>query len=267
MMKLEQAVVQSNTAAGAGYRRLELYAPAIAEQVRPGQFVHVKVPDLDGSVLRRPFSIFNAQDGILTILFKAVGRGTQRLLTIEAGNQLSILGPLGNTFPAPEPEQTVLLVAGGYGVAPLHFLAKRLCDVRPGIVFIGARTSEDILCAKDMSTLQWDVRIATEDGTLGTRGRVTDILDAWFTQHPTQTATIYACGPDGMLQAVAKRSSRHAAKAWLSLDKHMGCGVGACLACVQKVRKGADIVRVRVCKDGPIFDASVIVWDGDKRDS
>ena len=235
-------------------------APGIAGAVKPGQFIHLRVPRLDGAVLRRPFSIYKAAGRQLTILYKCIGSGTHAMKSIGVGDDVSILGPLGNGFPKIGSKSFPVAVAGGFGVAPLALVATRM--KRKGIVFIGGAKADDILCVQDFKDLGWDVRIATQDGSLGEEGLVTKILDAWLAEHEEACLPeFFACGPDGMLKAVGARAMAIEAKAWLSLDKHMGCGVGACLACVQKIKCGDEVVQIRVCREGPVFEASTIVWE------
>ena len=210
----------------ADYWELELEAPQIAAVARPGQFVHVRVPGLESTALRRPFSIFNACDGNLKILYKTVGRGTARMTRLAPGDTLRVIGPLGNGFPL-APQGLPLLVAGGYGVAPLYFLATRL--PRKGMVFIGARGAADILAVEAFEQLGWQVRVATQDGTLGARGLVTAPLDEELERlsRAGDSFTLYSCGPDGLLRALCERANAYNAQAWLSMDKRMVCGVGA----------------------------------------
>ncbi|MFC1451847.1 dihydroorotate dehydrogenase electron transfer subunit [Verrucomicrobiota bacterium] len=259
-MKLELARVLRHEQISSRYRVLGLLAPSIAQEALPGQFVHVQVPGRDGPTLRRPFSIYKAEEGELSILYKLVGRGTEAISGLVPEDNISLMGPLGNSFPSCPPRRFPVLVAGGYGVAPLSFLAERL--ETKGIAFIGASTAADILCTEDFRRLGWPVRVATEDGTLGLRGLVTAALGAWLSdREQAARPELYACGPDSMLEAVKELASAAGAKAWLSLDKHMGCGVGACLACVQRaVRPDGKTEWVRVCRDGPVFDSEKIVW-------
>lgn len=243
-----------------GYWLLELDAPALAAAARPGQFVHVRVPGLDGMALRRPFSIFGVRDGVLRLLYKRVGRGTGQMSRLQSGETLQVIGPLGNGFPL-EPQGMPVLVAGGYGVAPLCFLAERLA--RKGVVLAGGRTADDVLAVEAFERLGWPVRVATQDGSRGERGLVTVLLDRELAQFRDagERAELYACGPDGMLRAVGERAIGAGCRGWLSLDKHMVCGVGACLACVQNLRREDGTVWIgRVCHDGPIFEAREIVW-------
>jgi len=244
----------------AGYWTLTLDAKEIADSAVPGQFVHIRIPSLEPSALRRPFSIFGARGGQLHILYKTVGRGTEKMNALNAGDTVTVMGPLGNGFPL-TPTGIPLLVAGGYGVAPLCFLAEHLpCK---GIVFIGGRTADDILAYEQFEQLGWTVHIATQDGSQGETGLVTLPLDREIARLKAdgQHVELYACGPDGMLKAVGQRAIDNNAQGWLSLDKHMVCGVGACLACVQKLLTPDTPPRlVCVCRDGPVFNAHDIIW-------
>jgi dihydroorotate dehydrogenase electron transfer subunit len=247
----------------ADYRCLVLDAPAIAAAARPGQFVHLRVTGLELSALRRPFSIYRAAGSRLSILYKTVGRGTEQLARLRAGDTLSAMGPLGNGFPLGTEGQLPILVAGGFGVAPLAFLARSL-PVR-GILMVGGRTADDILCTRDFTDLGWEVQAATMDGSRGASGLVTVLLDAWLAAHAMQPVEFYACGPYGLLRAVAGRAARAGSRAWVSLDKHMVCGVGACLACVQRLRRPDGTTWIaRVCRDGPVFEGGEIVWEEPK---
>ncbi|MDD2455714.1 MAG: dihydroorotate dehydrogenase electron transfer subunit [Kiritimatiellae bacterium] len=242
------------------YREMDLSAPEIAGQARPGQFVHVRVPGIGAASLRRPFSIFGADCGRLKILYKNVGRGTAEMTRLRTGDKLQVIGPLGNGFPL-EPEGEALLVAGGYGVAPLFFLAGRL--PRAGVALIGGRAATDILAREDFERIGWRVRVATQDGSLGEKGLVTDLLDRELERLRQKglRGEIFACGPEGMSRAVGERAAAAGMRGWLSLDKRMVCGVGACLACVQKLRRADGSTWIgRVCHDGPVFEAREIVW-------
>jgi dihydroorotate dehydrogenase electron transfer subunit len=180
--------------------------------------------------------------------------------SIQPGSELQVIGPLGNGFPLTARGEPVL-VGGGYGVAPLYFLATRLN--RKGVLVVGGRTSVDILAVEDFKKIGWRVEIATMDGSVGDEGLVTVPLKRELARLTAsgESSELFACGPDGMLKAVGDAAQQNGCKAWLSLDKHMICGVGACLACVQKLRKEDGSTWVgRVCSDGPIFEANEIVW-------
>jgi len=250
----EKCKVLEHIEIGAGYRYLVLEAPQMAAELQPGQFVHVKVPALEMSALRRPFSVFDAADGRVTVLYKTVGRGTAALNGVVPGDTLNVLGPLGHGFPE-KCNGVPLLVGGGYGVAPLHFLARRL----PGCkLFVGGRTKDDLLALDHFERLGVEVFTATNDGSAGVKGLVTDPLDDELVKlrERGEKFELFACGPDPMLKAVALRATGTGSKGWISMDRHMICGVGACYACIQKTVRG----NSRCCIEGPVFAAQDLVW-------
>ena len=256
--------VISHEEIGTGYRYLVLDAPKMAAELQPGQFVHVRVPALETSALRRPFSVFDAEppspegfgasSGKVTVLYKTVGRGTAALNTVKVGDEINVLGPLGHGFPL-KCDGIPLLVGGGYGVAPLHFLAKRLKGCK---LFIGGRTAADLLAIDKFKSLGVEVFPATNDGSAGAKGLVTDPLDDELTKlrERGEKFEFFACGPDPMLKAVAMRATGTGSKGWISMDRHMICGVGACYACIQKTVRG----NSRCCIEGPVFAAEDLVW-------
>ena len=257
----EKAKVVEHVEIGEGYRYLTVEAPKLAEALVPGQFVHVKVPTLETSALRRPFSVFDADEGKVTLLYKTVGRGTAALNRVTVGEEVNVLGPLGHGFPV-KCAGVPLFVGGGYGVAPLHFLAKRYVQAaglpKP-MLFIGGRTKNDLLALDRFAELGIEIRTATNDGSAGVKGLVTDPLDDELAQlrHEGRSFELFACGPDPMLKAVALRATGTGSKGWISMDRHMVCGVGACYACIQKTVCG----NSRCCIEGPVFAAEDLVWD------
>ena len=258
----EQSVVALHEDVGPGYRFLELEAPRLADALAPGQFVHVRVPGLEPTALRRPFSVFDADGGRVTLLYKVVGRGTAALARVRVGEAVDVMGPLGHGFPATS-AGVPLLVGGGYGVAPLHFLAKRLKDPRT-ILFVGGRTKDDLLALDRFAALGVDVRTATNDGSAGVKGFVTEPLDDALIElrQKEEPFELFTCGPDGLLKAVAMRATGTGMPGWISMDRHMVCGVGACFACIQKIRMpNGDVFNARCCVNGPVFKAEDIVWN------
>ena len=260
-MHLEDATIAGHRKLTGGYRTLTMAAPAIAPRVQPGQFVHLLVPGMGQSVLRRPFSVYLADGSDLTVLYKDVGAGTHTMTSLVAGDRVSLIGPLGNGYPAPDADHDPVLVAGGYGMAALYLTAAR--GGRQGVAFFGGATAGDILCVDAFEALGWEVRVATEDGSLGRCGLVTDALDAWLDGRTAgRPLEFFVCGPNAMLRAVSLRAERAGARAWISMDRHMGCGVGACLTCVQKVRSpDGDWAWARVCREGPVFAHEDIIWE------
>ena len=277
-MNQEKTTVVQHELFQGDYRLLRVAAPIIGPQVQPGQFVHLRVPRLENAVLRRPFSVFKADAEGLSILYATVGAGTEALNSVQVGEEVDLLGPLGTGFPplrsasfagqATHDEVTPVLVAGGYGNAALYLQAAAL-PVK-GIAFFGGRTAQDILCVDEFKALGWDVRVATDDGSLGTKGLVTAALDPWLEEQRSevrgqgsglQGIEVFACGPNPMLKAVGDRALDKGFTAWLSMDRNMACGVGACLTCVIKRKTESGWEWARCCKDGPVFNAEEILWD------
>lgn len=263
-MQQEKATILEHKALGGDYRHLVFRAPTIAPQVRPGQFVHVRLTDPADAILRRPFSVYRTSpDGRLEIIYKVVGRGTAAMRNLAAGMELDLIGPLGRGFPAGAVGKFPVIVAGGYGMAALYLFARE--SATKGIAFFGGAGAGDILCVPEFEALGWTVRVATEDGSIGERGLVTAPLDAWLERDLAGRAPeFFACGPNGMLRAVGERAGRGNWTAWISMDRNMGCGVGACLTCVQKVRDPdapAGWKWARVCREGPVFESREIQWE------
>ncbi|MCF7849498.1 MAG: hypothetical protein K9M45_11665, partial [Kiritimatiellales bacterium] len=206
-------------------------------------------------------SIYKADEQTVSVLYKPVGRGTENMLGLNEGDAVDIIGPLGNGFPTVAEGKTPVLVAGGYGNAALYLQARNL-PVK-GTAFFGGRTALDILCVEEFKALGWDVRPTTDDGSLGTQGLVTAAFDPWMKEQENfQSLELFVCGPNPMLKAMGDRAIENDFTAWLSMDKNMACGVGACLTCVIK-RHTADggWEWARCCKDGPVFESREILWD------
>jgi dihydroorotate dehydrogenase electron transfer subunit len=241
------------------YFRLVVRAPQIAPLVQPGQFAHVRVPPLKEALLRRPFSIFQADGRNLSLLYKSVGRGTEALSQMRPGEELSMIGPLGRGFTVPAPGgETPLLVAGGYGMAAMFLLAQR--SPQKGVVFVGGRRRVDILCEKEFRGLGWEVRVATEDGSHGEKGLVTQPLLAEL-KRGVAGRKLFACGPTPMLKAVGRIAEEFNLPAELSMDEHMCCGIGVCLTCVIPVKADGGWEYKRTCTDGPVFDSRQVLWE------
>lgn len=262
-MHIEDARIEEHREVSAGYRLLTLVAPRVAPEVKAGQFVHVRIPHYETAVLRRPFSVYSTEGDKLSILYKAVGQGTRALAQTKAGETVNLIGPLGHGFPSPSSGNFPVLVAGGYGSAALYMLAKEAAV--KGVVFIGAKTQADILCLEAFSDLGWSVQLATEDGSIGFKGLVTEAVEKWLaTAARDVQPEFFACGPNAMLKKVGEIAHARNWKAWLSLDRHMGCGVGACLTCVLRIRADDGGWHwARCCREGPVFEASRILWDDD----
>jgi dihydroorotate dehydrogenase electron transfer subunit len=249
---------------------LTLEAPRIAREARAGQFVMLETTDGCDPLLRRPMSLCRVQPGRrdrIQILYKVVGRGTARLSRQPRGAVLRTLGPLGNGFHLPARRRgpgsgTPLLVAGGIGVAIFPFLVEslRARGLRPALLF-GARTRRDLVGLPFFRRLGVPVSLATEDGSAGTKGLVTGLLEARLARPDGGSVPeLYVCGPTPMMRAVAQRARTAGAPCQLALESQMPCGIGVCLGCV--VRSGAEGTGppyVRVCTEGPVFEAGCVV--------
>ena len=248
---------------------ISLYCPQIARSAEPGQFLEIKASDNLEPLLRRPLSVHRVRGDNIELLYEVVGKGTEILSRRKTGEYLDIIGPLGNGFDyaiSNTHNAIRILVAGGMGIAPLVFLADKLIKrnkqyaQRNTTILIGARTKNQILCEKELRKLLYDVKTATDDGSRGFRGKVTDLLEVILkrnTQRHVQNNTaIYACGPRPMFQAISRLSVLYNIPAQLSLEEYMACGIGACLGCVVGTKTGYK----RVCKEGPVFNAHELNW-------
>ncbi len=239
--------------------RLTFDAPEIAAAAMPGQFVMVQIGSGQDPLLRRPFSIHQISSaGLLQILFKVVGRGTELLARCQVGEQLSILGPLGKGFVLADPGKACL-VGGGMGIAPMLFLASRFLQQSAAgetpKVILGARNSEELdpLLA-DFQNLGIEVLAATDDGSRGHHGLVTDVLRK-LDLGPD--FTVYGCGPRPMMAALHHLCQREKIACQLSVETIMACGMGACLGCVVPLKAGG---YAHVCSDGPVFQGGELLW-------
>lgn len=218
--------------------------------MKPGQFVNLAIP---GMMLRRPISICSIDKNSFTIIYKVVGKGTACLSKMFAGETLDVFGPLGNGYVIEEKRSEVLLIGGGAGVPPLYELAKRY--VRAGAhvdVVLGFNDASSVFYEGEFHALGCDVAVATMDGSYGYRGTVLDAID----QEGIMTSFICACGPLPMLKALQQRYR----KGYFSLEARMACGMGACMACVAKDAKEADMYH-RICKEGPVFEIGKVVLE------
>jgi dihydroorotate dehydrogenase electron transfer subunit len=282
-----RAKILSNKKVAESHFRMELACPEIASIARPGQFIHLLINQRRDPLLRRPFTIFRAKNGSIEILFQVIGRGTRLLSQKRPGDEVRIMGPLGNSFFILNELETAILVGGGIGIASLMMLAEELKQRgKRSIGLIGAQNCRRILCVDEFQAVGAEVYVSTDDGSCGYHGLVTELLRKILsnpqkyrlhatrnTQHATRNthhsslithhaSCIYACGPDGMLKSVAKIAAEFHIPAQLALENRMACGVGACLGCVLKIKSAnGGFEYRRVCTEGPVFDAQEIVWD------
>jgi dihydroorotate dehydrogenase electron transfer subunit len=217
-------------------------------------------PEYSGeSLLRRPFSIAAIRDRqILEFAYTVVGRGTRLLASLEPGKNLLCLGPLGNSFPIVEGCRAIV-VAGGIGIAPFPLLNSVLNAHRIfPVTYYGARTASELIYVEELNQLSEKVIIATDDGTAGFHGFITQTLEKDLEQE-SENAVLYACGPHPMLKRVKEIAERFDIPAYLSMEEIMGCGIGICIGCpVPGVTLNGEAVQYLCCKDGPIFPSSLV---------
>lgn len=254
----EIATVVERRAVAAGHHTVRLTAPYCAEHARPGSFVQVRVSDHADPFLRRPMSVgaVDTEAGTIDVVFKMMGTGTSILSGTKPGDRFSVLGPLGKPFRLPE-SGNVLLVGGGVGMPPLFFAATRLDPARTTVVQ-GARTADLLLYRDEFAELGVGQVIATDDGSTGHSGFVTEPLERILSDTGTEPFAVLACGPAPMLMAVARITQKRGIPCQLSLEEHMACGIGICMGCAVRRADIAETTYDLVCVDGPVFEASQI---------
>ena len=267
MPVVRDAVLTERRVLSGDYLRLAFAHPEVAAGARAGQFVMVKSPLSPEPLLPRPFSVLETdpERGTFGIFLKVVGPGSRALAALREGDAAACLGPLGRPFSDPPPDTEALLVAGGYGIAPFLLFSRALTARRGQVrVFYGGRTEGDLQLRGPFAELRDPLVPATEDGSHGHRGRVTEPLHDYLAT-ATRPVRLYACGPDAMLHAVARVAESHDVPAEVSLDPWMGCGVGTCLGCVVRIQKAGEPSPHHrcACTEGPVFDAREVVWAGE----
>lgn len=262
-MEQSNALITSIERVAPDIVRLSMLTPSIAQQARPGQFINLRTGQGFDPLLRRPFSIHQTHDdGTVQIIFKVVGKGTAALAGLRAGQVVNLVGPLGNHFTI---NGDMCLVGGGLGIAPLLFLVKEAQKCAPSSklrVILGARNREELFSmADDFRRIGINPHLATDDGSLGHHGLVTDLLPEALSDEPRWQ--VRTCGPFPMMQNVAAISRMKGWPCQVSLETTMACGISACLGCTVRAsatnRNGSTYLHV--CKDGPIFDEGDVLWN------
>ncbi|NQU17164.1 MAG: dihydroorotate dehydrogenase electron transfer subunit [Candidatus Saganbacteria bacterium] len=245
------------------YYKLTLESKEISALAKPGQFVNILINHGTCPLLRRPFAIHrkNKDKEIFEVLYEVVGNGTMALSIKKIGDELDILGPLGNGFTIDQNKKTAIIVAGGIGIAPLVALAEETKSSNQTIYFItGHGSNNAIVCIDELKSMGIETILCTDDGTAGKKGTATkllkDLLDNKLSPISYNQSTIYSCGPKAMLKATAAIAKSKQISCQVSLEEKLACGIGACLGCSVKTKKGYKLV----CKDGPVFDAEELVW-------
>ena len=242
-MKQSIFTITENTALTATVYRMRLSGDTAG--ITTGQFVNIQ---LEGQFLRRPISVCDCTAGVLTLIYKVVGKGTAQMAEMKAGQTLDGRTGLGNGYDLSKAGDHPLLLGGGVGVPPLYMLARLLREQGKSVsVVLGFNTQDEVFCEQDFKDLGCDVTVTTADGSYGVKGFVTDAL-------PADYSYFYTCGPEPMLKAVYKAT---ATSGQFSFEERMGCGFGACMGCSCKVITGYK----RICKEGPVLEKEEILWD------
>ena len=233
--------IKSNEQIAKNVYRMQLCGDTVG--ILPGQFVNIRV---QGQFLRRPISVCNIADGILTIIYKVVGVGTEAMSHLPAGTQLDVLTVLGNGYDLSKAGDEPLLVGGGVGVPPMYMLARQLREAGKRVrVILGFNTKDEVFYEEEFRALGCDVTVTTVDGSHGVKGFVTNALDG-------KQSYYYTCGPLPMIKALLQAAGTNGE---VSMEERMGCGFGACMGCTIQTTQGPK----RVCKEGPVFPAEVLI--------
>ena len=231
--------------------------PEIAVAAQAGQFAHIRV---DGFSLRRPISIceIDREAGTVRRVFEIRGEGTRVMADLNENSLIDLIAPLGRGFTLLEPDRKAITVGGGIGTPPMLEVAKHYGTNATAIV--GFRSANAVILDRDFAEAGAQVRLCTDDGTAGRKGFVTAALEERLAAGGADI--IYACGPTPMLKGVVALAEKHGVRCEVSLEERMGCGVGACLVCACKTVKDGKEFYAHVCKDGPVFPAKEVVWNG-----
>ena len=251
-MIIEKARVISLSKISSNYHLIKVNSPVIASEIKPGQFCNIKVSDSDFPLLRRPFSICDVENDNLIFVFDVHGEGTKILASKKPGDVIDILGPLGNGFNLNGNYELAVIIGGGIGTAPFPYLIKNLLAGVNVKSFIGGRTKEHLI----KYNLQ-NIYVATDDGSEGFHGNVVDLFIEEIKNFSTTNFRIFACGPNPMLKSLQKIAIEKKYDCQLSVECAMACGFGICQGC--PVEKSNGDGYYLVCKDGPIFNADMII--------
>lgn len=261
MMFEQSTEIESNRQITSDTWLMGLKSPDIAGAAKPGQFIMVRVREALAPLLRRPFSICGIREDIVLVLYRIVGEGTRLMTGAGKGDRVAVLGPLGRGFSMPVKNEKALLVGGGIGVAPLFFLAQVLNGYDLSFM-AGFPTANEIVTPEQVGLPPVDLSIATDDGSRGHGGFVTDLLEQVIETHGDLKSSlrIISCGPKAMLGKVVASAMKRGMACEVSLESHMACGLGACQGCAVPAAGGGRRPYYHVCQDGPVFPAEAVHW-------
>lgn len=246
----ERVEILENKKINSEYQKLVFSSAKLAKNVKPGQFLNVRIENSFDPFWRRPFSYFRVKGSRIEILYEVLGRGTHILASKRSGDEIKILGPLGNGFSQNIGERKRILVAGGIGVPPLVFLAEKLkLNSKSAVLLVGCGNKSEVLPKRELSKVSCEIRYATDDGSYGKKGFVTALLETELKKDDPEAMFLQTCGPIRMMAEVLKLANRYGVKGEMSIDEKMGCGIGTCLGCVVETKNGFKTS----CKEGPVF--------------
>lgn len=266
------AEIQSNREVAPRHGLISFLLPRDYPVPMPGQFVMVRVHEGTDPLLNRPFSVYNfhgeKDHAHLDVLYRVVGRGTERMSQLRRGESISLSPPRGTGFHLPADVKRIYLIAGGVGVAPLVYLARfyRNEGWKGEILsFVGVKTKGDGLGLSDLAEFSHHLTFSTEDGTAGFHGMITEAFGLHLPEIILEETAIYACGPRGMVRALAALLSETPVFCQVSLEERMACGLGACLGCVVALKgREGNTYYARVCADGPVFNLRHVIWEEER---
>ncbi len=253
------------------YFLMKVKLPESFDDPKPGQFVMIRIAGLSEPFLGRPISIYSFRrsksSAEIELLYRIVGKGTQILAGLIAGSQLEIHGPLGGAYAVFPEKENIVFIAGGIGVAPLSLLAQYLCKsvcIEPSRMsfYLGAQTAKEIVGLEKLSSLCYNMQICTDDGSKGRKLFVTQAFAEDIKKYDPVNTAVYACGPKGMLKALAGIIGKSEFHCQVSLEERMACGTGACMGCAVAIKdKSGDVAYRRICSDGPVFNLEEVIWE------
>lgn len=256
MSRYFKAEIQENRPVHAVHNLLTLNVPVSMPEPRPGQFFMIEVNKGTDPLLKRAFSLFRKTEQGIQLLYRIRGKGTEILKEMKEGSVLEVLGPLGTCYPLPSGDSIPLVIAGGIGIASVFSFVEQVAG--RAMVFYGVRTKSDLLMHDELKEFAKELLVSTDDGSAGQKGTIADSLSVFLSNAQSLIShyRIYACGPHLLLKAISEIARDYKIPAYISMEEHMACGIGACLGCVVKTRDG----YTRVCKEGPVFEAKEIIW-------
>ena len=237
------------------YYLLKIHSEYISTRAIPGNFIMISASSAMEPLLKRPFGIFETDPPYIWVYYQVVGKGSRLVSELKPGDKISVLGPLGNSFP-PVTNQSILMIAGGRGIAPIHFAIKKYQKENKISLIYGARSKHDLNLLDLLKPLTLQALLLySDDGSIGKRGNVT--TDLRKTIQKSSISITFSCGPDNMVKSIYQVTRELKTRDYASLEALMGCGFGICYSCVIQTKKSG---YQKVCTDGPIFDMDEIAW-------